>query len=164
MRGPVGRLGKAVRGVALALLALCGGLGMRCSLGQTPNHVVVKFVEGLEVQLDGKTFRARVAKGATGAPDPATVSSAVAALNERIAREDVLRMEPLFAERERPGAEEVGMDMRLFFTITLAVGTPDAVGERLAADLGKIPIVQEAYLDVTPEDASGGDAGTSPKN
>ena len=164
MRSPVGGSGRVVRGAALVLLVVWGALGMRCGLGQTPNQIVVKFVEGLEVQLDGKTFRAQARKGAPGALDAAAVSSAVAALNQRIAREDVLRIAPLFANPERPGAAEVGMDMSLFYTVTLAVGTPDAVGQALAADLGKIPIVQEAYVDVTPEDASGGAAGTDAMN
>jgi hypothetical protein len=146
---------RGVRRLFLVVLMLCSGLGVRCQAGEGPlNPVIVIFAEGLEVSASGKSFRVTTAAGATGVPAGPELESALAALNERIAREDVWEVATVFPPGSHEG--EHADEMKRIWSITLSASTPSSALEALATDLSGNPLVKQSYVQPTPEDAAGG--------
>jgi hypothetical protein len=148
-RGPV-------RTLFLVLLSLYAMLGARClagSDGEALNPVIVIFADGLVVSASGKSFVVEAAPGATGVPAGAELQTALAAMNERIAREDVWEVATVFPPGSHEG--EHADEMKRIWSITLSASTPDTALEALAHDLGANPLVKQSYVQPTPQNAGG---------
>jgi hypothetical protein len=135
----------------LALLCVCSIVGARCNAGEALNPVIVIFADGLEVSASGKRFEVKAKEGATGVPTGAELESALTALNERIAREDVLEIATVFPEGSHEG--EHADEMKRIWSITLPLSSPNPALDALANDLATNPLVKQSYVQPTPENA-----------
>ena len=157
---PIDGARSGIRKLSLVLLCLCSTLGVHCQAGEMGgdseplNPVIVIFADGLEVSASGKSFRVEAAAGATGVPKGPELAEALAAMNERIAREDVWEVATVFPEGSHTG--EHADEMKRIWAITLSAETPDSALEALASDLRANPLVKQSYVQPTPEDAAGG--------
>jgi len=151
--------GSGFRALAVAGAALLSSLGVHCggaehSMHEPLNPVIVIFAPGLEVSASRSSFALRAAGGSAAFADAASLGSAADELNARVAREKVLRIATVFPEGT-PSAEHAE-EMTRIWSITLDPASAAGAAEALAADLAASSLVERAYVQPTPYDASGG--------
>lgn len=148
--------------VTICLLLVHGDPG----LAQEPaglTHIVVKFIEGLEIHLsDG-----RISGQPSSQPERAielrrrgmnheAVETAVASFNALLKEPGVQSIAPLFSNEAR-GLQPEGPgpgkpDLRLYFSIALKDLNQQEV-ERVITRLAELPIIETAYRAPIPENA-----------